>query len=297
MSTIINPPPHVYCGIGIDRASERRRDETWLQERRRDPRTRTVVMQGLNVLVEDRPDGPRACLPSLGRLGIELDERATLLGLVEGRALFAVDLGGMEIDDASYVDLRSVGPALPAEEAGLLALARAMAHWHVRHRYCGACGSLSRVIDAGYARRCDSCGLDTFPRTDPAVIMLVTAGDQCVLGRSPRFRPGMYSTLAGFVEPGESLEQAVAREIHEEVGIRIDRAIYRSSQPWPFPQSLMLGFRAHAVWQELRCDPTEIEDARWFSRAELRDPERRPVELPNGDSIARYLVEEWLAED
>jgi NAD+ diphosphatase len=128
------------------------------------------------------------------------------------------------------------------------------------------------------------------------VIVLVTHGDQCLLGRSPRFPPGMHSTLAGFVEPGESLEQTLYREVLEETGIEIDDMVYRGSQPWPFPQSLMLGFRARALTTRIVVDPDELEDARWFDRAELRDADRRPVRLPNPDSIARFLIEEWLAE-
>jgi NAD+ diphosphatase len=190
-----------------------------------------------------------------------------------------------------------VGSLLPAQEAGLLAYARALAHWHARHRFCGACGRENLVASAGHARPCPACGNETFPRTDPAVIVLVISGERCLLGRAARFPTGMYSTLAGFLEPGESLEETLAREVYEEVGVRVVEAVYRSSQPWPFPQSLMLGFRARALGEELRIDPEEIEDARWFTRAELRHEENRPVRLPSSDSIARYLIDEWLAEE
>jgi len=294
MPAIVNPPPHIYSARGYDRAADRRRDEAWLEARRHDPETRLVLLQGLKPLVETTDAGPKAALIPLAELDLELDAEAPFLGLVEGRAVFARDIGGAQIGDAAYVELRSVGPALPYGEAGLLAYARALAHWHARHTYCGACGGLTQVIEAGHARRCPACGLDTFPRTDPAMILLVTAGERCVLARSPRFGPGMYSTIAGFVEPGESLEQTIARETREEIGIELERIHYRSSQPWPFPQSLMLGFRAETRFQPLAIDRDEIEDARWFTRAELANPETRPIKLPNTDSIARFLVEEWL---
>ncbi len=296
MRPILNPPPHVYSSQGFDRAAERRKDSDWLRARRADPRSRAVLLSNLKVLVTEQDGQPRAALTSVAELGRPLPDTATFLGIDSGGPLFSVE--GDEAEDSAegFVELRSVGTALPAAEAGLLAYARALAHWHVTHRFCGACGTEMERIDAGHAHRCPACGREVFPRTDPAVIVLVTKGDRCILGRSARFVTGMYSTLAGFVEAGESLEQTLAREVKEEVGVEIARGVYRSSQPWPFPQSLMLGFRAEALTETIRIDPEEIEDARWFTRAELQDEERRPVRLPGPDSIARYLVEEWLAE-
>ncbi|MDH3660388.1 MAG: NAD(+) diphosphatase, partial [Alphaproteobacteria bacterium] len=178
------------------------------------------------------------------------------------------------------------------------AYSRALVFWHQRHRFCGACGSETRPAHGGHVRKCSRCGTHHFPRSDPAVIVLVTHGagadERCLLGRSPRFIPGMYSTLAGFVEPGESLEETVSREIREEAGVELADIAYCSSQPWPFPASLMLGFRARALDDHLMVDREELEDARWFTRDELLDPKHRPIKLPNRDSIARHLIEDWL---
>ncbi|SNB64328.1 NAD+ diphosphatase [Arboricoccus pini] len=299
-----NPPPHVYAGVGINRASERRKDSDWLEARRRDHASWVLVLKDLEVAIIEHPEGPRAFRTNPTAINLGKDDDAIFLGLdEEERAIFAVGAGATGIDHADlltetarFADLRSVGPMLPATESGMLAYARALANWHRLHRHCGADGALTESIEAGHARRCTHCGRLVFPRTDPAVIMLVTRGDQCILGRSAHFKTGMYSTLAGFVEPGETLEMAVRREVQEEVGIVIGDVRYRSSQPWPFPQSLMLGFRAEALSDDLNIEPDEIEDARWFDRADLRDPDARPVQFPNADSIARWLIEEWLAE-
>ena len=298
MRPIANPPPHLYTTVGLDRAAARRRDPAWLAERRRDPLTRVVALDELRLLVVDRPTGPDPFPLDPATLGGAVPESAVFLGLHEGRAVFALDLAGERPGiEGRLVELRALAPLLGAAEAGLLAYARALAHWHRTHRFCGRCGAPTTAVEAGHVRRCTACAADAFPRTDPAVIVLVTAGARCVLGRAPRFPPGMYSTLAGFVEPGESLEAAVRREVREEVGLELAEIRYRSSQPWPFPQSLMLGFRAVAPGGELAIELDELEDARWFHRAELLDEANRPVRLPNPDSIARFLIDEWLAED
>jgi NAD+ diphosphatase len=290
------PPPHVYSSVGFDRAAAYRKDLTWLASRRADRTTRVVLAHGLNLAILEAEDGPHAGFLTVADLGRELDESALFLGVIDGVAYFAAELEDPVQATLPLVDLRSVGPVLPPHEAGLLASARALLHWHSTHRFCGSCGSATLPAQGGHARTCPQCGREHFPRTDPAVIVLVTHGDQALLGRSPRFPPGMYSTLAGFVEPGESLEQAVEREIEEEAGIRLRTIQYRSSQPWPFPQSLMLGFRAEAETAQLRIDQDELEDALWIPRPILADPERSPVLLPREDSIARFLIEEWLAE-
>jgi NAD+ diphosphatase len=286
----------VYTAAGLDRAAHRRRDAAWLDARRGDPATRVVFLSDLKVTIAGPAEAPHAHAPCLGELGASLPEEAVFLGERDGAAWFALDLGDRPPPTGQPVELRTVSLLLPAGEAGMLAHARALGHWHRSHRHCGYCGAETAPIQGGHARRCPGCGRDHFPRTDPAVIVLVTSGEQCLLARSPRFPPGMYSTLAGFAEPGESLEQTLAREVLEEVGVEIEDAVYRGSQPWPFPQSLMLGFRARARTTALALDPEEIEDARWLDRAELLDEARRPVRLPNPDSIARFLIEEWLAE-
>lgn len=291
-------PPPIYADPGLDHAAHRRRDEAWLAARRRDPATRVLFLSGLKFPVLGAEDAPQLYAPSLAELdGDSLPPEAIFLGEDGGVAWFALDLGERPPLLGRLVELRSVGLLLSAGEAGILAYARALAHWHRQHRHCSACGVATEAVQGGHVRRCPACGLQHFPRTDPAVIVLVTHGEACLLARSPRFPPGMYSTLAGFVEPGESLEATLRREVFEETGIEIDEPIYRASQPWPFPQSLMLGFRARARTTRLILDPEEIEDGRWFSRKELLDAARRPVRLPNRDSIARLLIEEWLAED
>jgi NAD+ diphosphatase len=285
----------VYVAQALDRAAHRRRDTDWLTRARRDPATRVLCLSELLVPTQGPDDCPLLHAPRLDQLGRELPADSIFLGERDGVPWFACELADGR-PAARLVELRTIALLLPAEDAATAAYARALSHWHRGHRYCGHCGMATEASLGGHARHCPACGRDTFPRTDPAVIVLVTYGDQCLLGRSPRFPPGMYSTLAGFVEPGESLEQTLRREVLEEVGVALDEVTYRASQPWPFPQSLMLGFRATARATELLLDRDEIEDAIWIDRRELADPERRPVRLPRRDSIARFLIEEWLAE-
>ncbi|MGI9503950.1 MAG: NAD(+) diphosphatase [Geminicoccaceae bacterium] len=302
MRRLSNPPPHVYANRSFDRVAKARTDAAWLEVERQRPATRVLLMSGLKVMVLDEADPPCALWLTVGELrdlGEALPEDALFLGQSQGISAFALDLGGQARPGARYVELRTVGGLLPVEEAGLLAYSRGLIFWHQRHRFCGACGSETRIDQGGHVRKCSQCGTHHFPRSDPAVIVLVTHdhpdhGERCLLGRSPRFIPNMYSTLAGFVEPGESLEETVSREIHEEAGITVTDISYRSSQPWPFPASLMLGFQARALDDHLMIDREELEDARWFTREELLDPVRRPIRLPGSDSIARHLVEEWL---
>ena len=219
--------------------------------------------------------------------------------------LFAVDVSALEADglglpeDDQLVELRQFASLLPAEDANLIATARAMATWHRNHRHCGRCGAPTEVRDAGHLRRCTECSFEIFPRTDPAVIMLVhDGGDRCLLGRQASWPPGVYSTLAGFVEPGESLEMAVAREVQEETGVKVTSAHYHSSQPWPFPTSIMLGFWARADYADgALAQDDELEDARWFSRRELPDlMATKEVRLPPPMSIARRLLDDWLGD-
>jgi NAD+ diphosphatase len=228
-----------------------------------------------------------------------------LLGVHQGCAYFAVDLSHLDAPtdrlnrdpSAQFIDLRRVGPLLPRGEGSLLAYARGLAYWHSRHHYCGVCGAPTRPEEAGHVRRCTNpdCNASHFPRTDPAVIMLVHDGERCLLGRQAAWPQGMHSTLAGFVEPGESLEEAVAREVFEETKIEIDDITYHSSQPWPFPSSLMLGFHARARSTKIKVDKTELEAAHWYEKSWLLthiDDEQ--FRLPRRDSIARRLLEDWL---
>ena len=207
--------------------------------------------------------------------------------------------------DAAFTDLRTAGPALSAEAASILAYARGISHWQSNNRYCAKCGGENKLESAGHMMKCRLCEAEIFPRTDPAVIMLVEHIDdqgsrKCLLGRSPAWAPGCYSTLAGFVETGESIETAVIREVFEETGITVSDPAYVTSQPWPFPQSVMLGFVAKASNMELVVDKHELADAAWFSPEEIRTfgewvDNNDGYKLPRVDSIARYLIDGWLA--
>ena len=194
--------------------------------------------------------------------------------------------------------MRDIAPRLAQDDGGLIAYAAALLNWHRRHRFCSVCGSPSRIEEAGLLRRCPACGAEHHPRTDPVVIMLVVdeQRDRVLLGRQPSWPPGRYSALAGFVEPGESLEDAVAREVLEESGVEVAGARYDSSQPWPFPSSLMLGFTVGYVGGEAVATDGELEDARWFTRAELSDAAagRGELRLPPPVAIARTLIDGWL---
>ena len=291
-----NPPPHRYVHPRFDRAAPLRKDAAWLAARRVDPRTRILPLHALDAVIA-ADAAPRVLTLPLAEFADAVPENAVLLGVEADQALFAVALPAAHALAAEARDLREVGPLLSAADAGLAAYARGLLYWHATHGFCSRCGSANRSIDGGHARHCDGCGHTTFPRTDPAVIILVSCGEHCLLGRAPRFPEGMYSTLAGFVEPGESLEDTIRREVFEEAGVEVVAMRYRSSQPWPFPASLMLGFHGRARAMTLRIDGDELADARWFHKDELIDPERRPIALPRPDSIARYLIESWLYGD
>ncbi len=200
---------------------------------------------------------------------------------------------------SAFVDLRQVMTGLSPRDAELAATARALFGWHATHGFCARCGARSRMIHAGWQRYCDACGARHFPRTDPVVIMLVTQGNAVLVGRSPGFPAGMYSLLAGFVEPGETIEAAVRREVFEEAGVRVGRVGYLASQPWPFPASLMLGCHAEALSRDITIDPAEIEDARWMSREEMlgafagQTSELLPARR---GAIAQFLLWNWLAD-
>jgi NAD+ diphosphatase len=220
------------------------------------------------------------------------------------RAYFAIDVSSEEDSPppalaslGQFRDLRRVAALLGERHCALLAYAKGIIHWHHRHRFCGDCGSPTASVEGGYVRVCTSeaCGRQHFPRVDPAIIVLVASGDRCLLGRKPEWPTGRYSTLAGFVEPGESLEAAVIREVQEETGIEVDQVRYFASQPWPFPSSLMLGFTARGVSEEIHVGEDELEDARWFTREQLRDSLRQgTVKLPFKLAISFHLIESWF---
>ncbi|WBV43261.1 NAD(+) diphosphatase [Pseudoroseomonas cervicalis] len=297
--------PNAYTGSPLDRASGRREDTEFIAACAASPEALFVPVWRSRSLMRGVEEGrPEALLlsPEAAEAVRMAGGPWAFLGFWEGRPVFAVDCSAAEDPlpllpegFGAFTDLRAVAGLLPAGEASVLAHARGLMHWRVRHRFCGVCGGVCEPRSAGNAMACTACGAQHFPRTDPAVIMLVTDGARALLGHSVRFpNSAMYSTLAGFVEPGESLEEAVRREVAEEVGVQVGEVHYHSSQPWPFPASIMLGFHAEALSDAITIDPEELRDARWFSRDEIRNHERHGFGLPRADSIARRLIEDWL---
>lgn len=299
----------------IDTAGHRRRDDAWLEKAWADPATRVLVLQS----GDPRSYGWRALLARQSRALVTTAEgqprlvfhtpaeapegERYLLGVDgEGRAVFAVrtasDDALPEREGGEAASLREVGALLDDRDSGLLTHAVALANWNATHRFCPMCGAPTRMAAAGHVRVCEAEDAEHFPRMDPAVIMLVhrevDGVEQCLLANNPRWPSNRYSVLAGFVEPGESLERAVVREVAEEVGVLVSEPAYFASQPWPFPRSLMLGYLAPAVGETERTDVEEIADVRWFSRAELYEAVRAgEVLLPGSVSIARKLIEYW----
>lgn len=309
MPTFRTRKPNFYAGVPLDRADSLRGDAERLAALLRDPRSRVVPLWRSQHLIAAEASAVILARGELDGL-LEIARETIFLGLREETAYLAVDfspleepeIGAIAAGRGTFQDLRAVGPVMDRQDSALLAYARGLAHWHARHGFCGVCGAPTVSEKGGHQRRCSNtdCNAMHFPRTDPAVIMLVhDGGDRCLLGRQPFWPPGMHSTLAGFVEPGESLEEAVAREIREEVGLTlaVEEVEYHSSQPWPFPSSIMLGFHARADYAEPRLGPDELESARWYTRDELRNsPEDESFKLPRRDSIARRLIEDWLEE-
>lgn len=298
-------PPNAYASGPLDRADKLRMDAEALAAALSHEAARLVpVWRGRNLVVMGEH------LSSLRPVAHQTDilsivEETVFLGFdPDGAPHFAVDLSDHEeppqlAEDSVFEDLRKIGPLLAEDEGSILAYARGLVHWNQRHRYCGVCGASTRPARGGHERKCtnETCGAVHFPRTDPAVIMLVHDGaDRVVLGRQADWPPGRCSVLAGFVEPGESLEDAVAREVMEEVGLPVADVTYNSSQPWPFPSSIMLGFSARATATELKVDLDELESARWVTRDEVANsPEDESFALPRRDSIAYRLIQDWLA--
>lgn len=289
-----------------DRAGVLRRDPDWVARQMAAPTARLVpVWRQRNFLAGSRRAPQPVTLDATNSLLKGLAEEPPIfLGLQDGAPHFAVDWSHIDdpvdhpllADLGTFQDLRGIAQFMDPAEAALMAYARGMIYWDSRHRFCGVCGSPTTLEEAGHKRRCTNpdCRAEHFPRTDPAVITLVHDGERCLLGRSPRFPTAVYSTLAGFVEPGESLEACVAREIEEEVGVTVSDVRYHSSQPWPFPSSVMIGFFARAESAEITLDPDELVDARWFTRAQLEIAvENDELRLPGEMSIARRLVDDW----
>lgn len=290
----------------IDRAATQRVDDRWLAQNLRAAASRFIpVWRDRNLIAGGgEPQAASLTYEEVGE-GPSGDD-IIYLGNAGDAQYFAVQLPSAAepcpacLQRGSFRDLRQIGGQLQDFDAALLAYARGMCFWHSQHRYCGACGSPTVARRAGHLRVCENpdCGRSHFPRTDPAVIVLAHAGDLCLLGRKPEWPTGRYSTIAGFVEPGETVEQAVLREVMEEAGIDLAEVTYHSSQPWPFPSSVMLGFYARAASRTIRRNDGELEDARWFRREEigLALLKQGGLRLPPRVSIARRLIEDWYHE-
>ncbi|MGQ0625160.1 MAG: NAD(+) diphosphatase [Sporichthyaceae bacterium] len=276
-----------------DRASALRTDAEAIERAWTDPRAKVLrVHESSSVLLADGSD---LALVTPGHFDEPVEHY--FLGFDDaGMPFFAVHAVFEPAEDERRTHLREISSRLGGAAAGLFVHAVGLANWHARHAYCPNCGGPSVAIAAGHVRRCEVCATQQFPRSDPAVIMLVIDDDErALLGHNPAWPPGRFSTLAGFVEPGESLEQAVVREVFEEVGVRVDHVSYQGSQPWPFPASLMVGFHARAQDTRITVDAAEITEARWFTRAEIVEAGRSgSAVMPGPISIARWLIERWL---
>ncbi|HTO70435.1 MAG TPA: NAD(+) diphosphatase [Myxococcota bacterium] len=296
--------PLVFAGSPLDRAGLRRRDPTWIAAQLEREDSRFLPFWKLNVLVKAEKPELAWATGALRELA-EKRTGAVLLGVRDEIAHFALDLSPVAdpvtelglAGAASFVELRAAAATLSGLDAAIAAQGRQMLDWHARHRFCAVCGRGTSVKEAGYMRECDDCDAQHFPRTDPVVIMLVESGDRCLLGRQAAWPPGMFSALAGFVEAGESLEEAVRREVLEEAGVRVGAVRYFASQPWPFPSSLMIGCIAHAESSDVTVDKAEIQEARWFTKAEiarsLATPGAGGMFVPPPLAIAHHLIRHW----
>jgi len=292
------PTPIAFGGNPLDRASDRRTDAAWLAGQRAAGlclpfwQNRPLLAGEAAAFLPWRPDWD--------------SHLSVFLGLENGRALFAVDMPGdaePRLGAAAFQEMRSAATVLPARDCAIAGHAKALIDWHHRHGFCANCGAATTAEDGGTRRHCARCGADHFPRVDPVVIMLpIFKGkdggqDHCLVGRNARFAGGLHSAFAGFIEPGETMEAAVARELQEEVGITVGTVTYRASQPWPFPSSLMLGCYAQALARDFSVDGTEIAEARWMSKAEARARLAGEIgdgiQMPAPVAIAHHLIKDW----
>ena len=288
---------NVFAGPYLDRTAHLRQDAEWFTSALADSHSRAVPVWNSRNLITG--ESPRAAFLELERIPHERRDIGDLilLGRFKGTSIFAYEIESVEppqvLEGARFEELRLVASLLPPDDAGLLGYARAMIAWRRRHRFCGTCGAKTTPARGGHVLVCTNpaCRHEQFPRLDPAIIVLISDGERALLGRQATWPIGRYSTIAGFVEPGESLEDAVAREVMEETGVEVDTIEYHSSQPWPFPASLMLGFTAHALTREVHLRDDELEDARWFTRDDIASG--TPL-LPPSQSISFSLIEHWF---
>ncbi len=299
---------HVYSRNPVDRGEIVRRDDEWIADKAKDTTSKFLPLKDLNILVTEGTEeslgwvGPT----DLERLGVA--SKPILLGLLDGKALFTVDISTQDKAVAEwsegngfrFVDARSVTDIISAADAGIVAQARAQVNWHNVNGYCAICGGETLMGRGGQVRKCSKCEKENYPRTDPVIIVVVSDGDRCLLGQSRRGRlnrTNTYSALAGFVDQGESIEEAVAREVMEEAGIEVGTVHYHSSQPWPFPSSLMIGCHADAATTDINFDADEMNDVRWFSRDEVASAlqgRNDNLTVPQPIAIAHHLITAWV---
>jgi NAD+ diphosphatase len=301
-----SPPRYAYAGSGIERAAALRGDAGRIAALAGDARAGFYVFAGDSVLLKTRGETFEPLFAAAEARACGNAAETVFLGFLGEAPRFAAGLDAAAAEplaarnDLKIIDLRTIAVqgAVATEHLPPLAEGKAVLGWHVRHRFCPNCGAATVLSQAGWRRDCPSCKAEHFPRTDPVVIMLAIAGERCVLGRSPRFPQTMWSCLAGFAEPGESIEEAVRREVREEVGLTCARVKYFASQPWPFPSSLMIGCHAEALTEEIVIDKSEIEDARWFDREELglmlgrKHPQG--LTTPPPIAIAHHIVRDFV---
>lgn len=312
-----------FGGSNLDRAAELRGDDQAIADAMADPSARAVLIwRGKPLIHRVRPASLVRLVMDHPACAVADSKAAVFLGREDGAPRFALDVSHWAPDDLDpsmlggfldpteqhhpacaqdevFAELRRTMTWLSPRDAELAATAKAVFGWHDTHRFCAKCGSASEMRQAGWQRTCPSCGAHHFPRTDPVVIMLITRGNSVLMGRSPGWPEGMYSLLAGFVEPGETLEAAVRREVFEEAGIRVGQVEYLSSQPWPFPASLMFGCKGEALTRDIEIDPQEIEDAIWVTREEMLAifaGEHETILPARKGAIAHFLLENWLAD-
>lgn len=286
------PNPNAFARSPLDRAAHLRRDETWLRAARAAPDAAFAAFHALRPLLREA----RACWLSADQ--IPPDAQAVFLGLEDGAPRFAVALSEEKDFGGAFTEMRGAAMRLPQGEGAILGCAKSLLDWHSRHQFCANCGARTFVAEAGWKRECAGCRTEHFPRVDPVVIMLALHEGKCLLGRQSRFPPGMYSALAGFVEPGESFEEACARELFEEAGVRALAVRYHLAQPWPFPSSLMIGLVADVESDALTVDAHELEAARWFTRDEARAAlaGAGPFSAPPPVAIAHHLIKAWASD-
>ena len=292
---------HVFAGNPLDRGEVERRDEEWLTAQASDPASLMLPMWQLNVPVSS--DHALTWMPAEEKQRLNVEAEPIFLGLLDGVSHFVLDVSSVEKSDLerdglTFEDARTTAEYMSGTDSGIVAQARAQLSWHNRHGFCAVCGNPTHIARGGQVRRCAECGTEHYPRTDPVVITVVHDGERCLLGQSRGRLVAMrrYSALAGFMDQGECIEEAVAREVMEEAGIQVGAVRYHSSQPWPFPSSLMIGCHADAATTEIHFDPEEMADVQWFTRDEVNlalEEKSELLAIPGPTAIAHHLIRAW----